>query len=310
MAFSSYWKEIAVILAGLFAIGSVLSDVKDKRTGQFTVWGKVFFTLTILSMIGGFYAQWADNAAEEKRNKEAQAGMLSLLQRTERSVYDLSRLLQTIEKTRIILFLMPDCTKENFKKFCDYVKHEGKLQAIAAKITGRASFSVKNINWTSWPNSKLYGYVLLYFFKDPSAAERFVKGGCLTCGDSGDMLIGAPVMSKQMKGDWRAVSVLYDTYTEQIDFMSEEYNALPAVHNDNILSIVDIPNSTIVLTSGFSILEDLTLTHVFIETQRGQTIEVSDPSPLSVGDKRVFVYHFDSASLVSQSVPESTKPRP
>ena len=34
MQFSSYLKEMAVILAGVFAIGSLLSEVRDKRAGD------------------------------------------------------------------------------------------------------------------------------------------------------------------------------------------------------------------------------------------------------------------------------------
>jgi len=34
LQFSSYLKEMAVILAGVFAIGSLLSEVRDKRTGD------------------------------------------------------------------------------------------------------------------------------------------------------------------------------------------------------------------------------------------------------------------------------------
>jgi hypothetical protein len=104
MDFSSYWKEFSVFLAAIFTVAGVVWEVKDKRTKKFTNWGRIFLALTVFSGIGAFYAQWRDNAAEDKRNIEAQSNMLRLLERTESSVRDLSRLLQPIEKPKYHYF--------------------------------------------------------------------------------------------------------------------------------------------------------------------------------------------------------------
>ena len=78
--FASYWKEIAVVLAALFAIAGTVFEVKDKASHRITIWGRIFFGLTILSMIGGFYAQWEENARDALRNKQSQDDMLKVIE--------------------------------------------------------------------------------------------------------------------------------------------------------------------------------------------------------------------------------------
>ena len=80
MDFASYWKEIAVVLAALFAIAGTVFEVKDKASHRITIWGRIFFGLTILSMIGGFYAQWEENARDALRNKQSQDDMLKVIE--------------------------------------------------------------------------------------------------------------------------------------------------------------------------------------------------------------------------------------
>lgn len=69
MDFSAYWKEIAIVLATGFTIVGTISEVRDRRTGSLTHWGRLFFGLTLLSMIGGFCAQWVDTINEEKTKR-------------------------------------------------------------------------------------------------------------------------------------------------------------------------------------------------------------------------------------------------
>jgi hypothetical protein len=77
--FSAYWKEIAIVLAATFAIVGAIFDVRDKRTGRITAWGRVFFALTVLSMIGGFYAQWEQTTAEEQHISTAASTVFTFL---------------------------------------------------------------------------------------------------------------------------------------------------------------------------------------------------------------------------------------
>jgi len=294
MNFSAYWKEIAVVFAGVFAIVSAIFDLKDKRTGKITIWGRVFFALTILSMIGGFYAQWRDNTTEEKRNKKAQDDMISLLRRTERSVYDLSRLLQPIGKPRMTLFLRPDCNNAQYKRFCEAAKLEGRREAAVLHISGQ--FIIQHVDWSSLPHSVLVGNVFAYFFKDAAATEKFFSAGCLNCDNAGDMYLDVFVTSEKIHSQTKTVSVFYDTGTNEMFLLASQKSLTPHVHNDNILSVIDIPGSTMVLSGGNMLLNDLTLTNVTIDTSHGQTIKISTLQPRYVGARRVFVYHFPSKS--------------
>jgi hypothetical protein len=302
MDFSSYWKEFSIFLVAIFAIASVVWEVKDKRTKKFTNWGRIFLALTVFSALGGFYAQWRDNAAEDKRNVEAQSNMLRLLERTESSVRDLSRLLQPIERPNISLFLKPDCGSAKLKAFCDSVRSQAKREAAAFKGIPGGSFSVKSVDWSAWPAGFLLGHPTIYFFKDAKAADKFLSERCLICDSGGDMHLGFFVTSKN-------VSVVYDENTEEIEFLAKEDSVLPAIHNDNILSVVDIPGSTMIVSEGGQLLNDLAATTIFIETSRGKTIEATglqplnvhplnlrfaNGEPLNVGGNRVFIYHFKS----------------
>ncbi|MCU1314670.1 MAG: hypothetical protein JWM54_2427 [Acidobacteriaceae bacterium] len=312
MAFSSYWKEIAIVLAGVFAMFGALSDVKDKRTGKFTIWGRVFFLLTFFSVLGGVYAQWLDSASEEKRNKDAQAIMLSLLQRTEKSVFDLSRLLQPIDKPRVTMFLKPDCSNARFAKFCASVIAEGRREIqrfgpMKGPDLG-SSFQVSNVDWSSYPRGGLLGEVFLYFFKDANAAQKFIDDGCLSCDDGGDMYLMVPIFSRQYNAQMKTVSVVYSSRPEGIEFLAASNSVTPKIHNDNILSVVDIPGSTIVASESDKLLTDIAVTAVYIDTPRGQSVRAFELLPVNAMDKfnaddrktRVFVYHFESALKVIQ----------
>ena len=127
MDFSSYWKEVAVVLAALFAIASTVFEVKDKASHRITIWGRIFFGLTILSMIAGFYAQWEQNDKDATRTKQSQDDMLKIIQNTNRNVYDLSRILQPLGRSSIYLAFTPNCIE--VKEFCDAAIKEGERNA-------------------------------------------------------------------------------------------------------------------------------------------------------------------------------------
>jgi hypothetical protein len=264
-----------------------ISDVKDKRTGSITIWGRIFFALTILSVIGGVYAQWTDNATEEKRNRETQSSMLNLLQRTERSVYDLSRLLQPIDKPRVTFFLKPNCDDPKFKSFCESARSLGRIQGRG--FGKGTSFEVKNVDWSSYPGpltkGVLYGLAIIYFFKEESAAESFLKRDEPNDGD-GDMHLDLSVGNSD-------VTVEYRTGDEQIEFLASPGPVTPVIHNDKILSVVDIPGTTIIVTWPF---DELILTAIFIETARGQTLHAYNLKASKLSGGRIYIYHFAQKS--------------
>jgi hypothetical protein len=175
--FSSYWKEIAIVLAAAFAILGAIFDVKDKRTNRITAWGRVFFALTVLSMIGGFYAQWEQSAAEEQRSGRAQAQMIQLLEKSEKSLREMSRLLQPFERPKVTLFLKPECAEPAYALFCASARAAGKKIHGADKSI--ASLNVtEGIDWATWPSR--IDYIGIAVVKNPGEAEAYLNG-CIKC---------------------------------------------------------------------------------------------------------------------------------
>jgi len=287
MGFSAYWKEVAVVLAGLFAIGGLLSEAKDKITGKFTAWGRVFFTLTILSTMGGIYAQWSDSAEQEKRSKQAQVETLNLLERTQKSVYDLSRLLQPIEKVQVNLFYKLDCAAIKLKAFCSSVRSQAKVQERIEPpaIRGRGVFSVRKVDWSKWPGgSTFFDFVTLYFFKNRNDADEFLKKQN-AMDDDGDMSLELVLQPQPRlllnRGD--DLSVEFDARNGDIEFMVIGSQITPKINDDKMLSAVDIPGATMVLMNRSPWLSSYLIPDsALLTTARGQTIETDSFEPITV----------------------------
>lgn len=293
MTFPSYWKEISVVLAALFAIGSVIADVRDKRTKKITVWGRVFLLLTVLSMVGGFYAQWMDNAAEETRNKKAQSDMLMLLQKTETSVHELSRLLQPLDNPSVSLNLRPECSNETVKRFCEAVRKEVRSEIAAFHFPPNGIFSVLKVPWSSYRTAIVAGDLTLHFFKSKTAAEDFAGSACPWCRSTADLefnvLFVAPEISPSQNEHHR-MDILYVGFRQELMLTIDEDSVRPNLSNESLMSVVDIPGSTVVI-SGW-LLKDFSITRLVIKTPRGQTIDVEGFTPVVSGAERKFVYHF------------------
>ena len=188
MSFTAYWKEIAVVLAAIFAVAGAFFDIRDRRTKKITSWGRIFFVLTLLSMIGGIYAEWASSASEEKRNRQSQADMLKLLKGADASIREISRSLQPIERPNVTLFVVPDCAISRYKLFCDRVKAEGEREANIRKSSG-PFVDVQSVDWSAWPGHVFFVSPSIAFFHDTRDANNFLGQGCPVCFDLADMTL-------------------------------------------------------------------------------------------------------------------------
>jgi hypothetical protein len=288
--FSFYWKEIAIVLAGVFAILGAISDVRDKRTKKITVWGRVFFTLTILSVIAGVYAQWTESAADEVRIKQAQADMLSVLQRTEKSIYELSRVLQPLDQLSVRLGLSPNCDDQRFKVFCEAAKSRGRAIVVPSSNSDvKTAFEITTVDWSAWPGARPLGSFWLQFFKDPNQAQQVLQGPSqaqhLTQPDLSLNLRDSPEHNATLK-------VIYQAPPETITFVISQSSLTPSVTTDRILSVVDIPGSTMTVSEPNGVLDNVTLTGVYLTTSHGQWISAGPMQPLNSRNGRLFVYRF------------------
>jgi hypothetical protein len=283
--FASYWKEIAVVLAAVFAIAGTVFDVKDKASHRITIWGRLFFGLTILSMIGGFYAQWEENTREVSRNKQSQDDMLKLIENTNKNVYDISRVLQPLGKSDISLLFRPNCME--VKEFCDTALTKAKSERYADNV---ALFSMPEVDWEKWPD-KTGELISVSLFKDRSKAQAYLEGNCTDCRE--DILFDVPFYVGAGSSEQnRSVTAFYDVKSKQLFIVDNTKGVSPEVNSEKILSIVDLPGSTLIIRASGIIFKVLMLDSLTFRTDRGQTVDIEHPTKLNVKNETIFEYVF------------------
>jgi hypothetical protein len=300
--FSSYWKEIAIVLAALFAVAGTIFDVQDKASHRITIWGRIFFGLTLLSVIGGFYAQWEENAREASRTKQSQDDMLKVIENTNRNVYDVARLLQPLGKSTIFLFFNPNCAE--VKEFCDAAMMEGKGLITTPKEDPRATptYSVGLTNaWLKWPDRSGSADISLLFFKDPKLAQTFLNDRfCSDCDKPGDISfnVSFDISERYFEEQTsKPASVhLYEADNKGLTIMDMGKDIIPKINNDKILSTLDLPGSILLVSNPIGLLKKLVLTSITIQTDHGQTINIDNPTMIDVKNDTLFEYVFPAST--------------
>lgn len=288
MGFASHWKEIAVVLAALCTVASIFFDVRDQASNRITIWGHTFFGFTILLMIGRFYAQWKENAREALRNKQSQDDMLKVIQNTNRNVYDISRVLQPLGKSNIRLTFKPNGIE--VKEFCDAAVKKAERDRSADDTV---SISVHGIDWSPWRDRPYIPGILLVFFKDPSEAKKLVEGHCLHCESPGDLSFKNFFFDPDKEHERNLlVNVFYHVRDKQLTIAVSALDFTPSVGNDKLLSTIDLPGSTLIISASNELFKKLTSIGILIQTDRGQTIDIENPTMVNVNGETIFEYVF------------------
>lgn len=293
MNFSSYWKEIAVVLAAFFAVAGTVFEVKDKVSHRITIWGRMFFGMTIISMIGGFYAQWEENAHEVKRNKQSQDEMLKIIENTNKNLYDITRILQPLGKSDIVLSFRPNCIES--KEFCDTALELAEKERTRDNVV---SFSLHDVDWTKWPHRR-GEFISLHFFKDRSTARAYLGGNCIECdSDPEDISFHVPfyVGEDVALGHNPSVVVMYQAENKELAIGAYAGDVSPRVKGDRILSTIDLPGSTLTVRASGGLFKILTLIALTIRTERGQVIYIENPAIVNVKNETVFEYVFPNST--------------
>jgi hypothetical protein len=253
-------------------------------------------------MIGGFYAQWSDNASEQRRSAEAQKNMLQLLERTETSVLDLSRLIEPIDASKITVIMKPDCETPNVADFCAHAKSEGRKQGrfYGSFFSKDRYVELGSFDWKSKPSLSIGSNLQISFIKNETDVQNYLNSGCLECDDNADtvMYVFMITVFHDTSGNTPLehppgeVMVYYRLGDEDLVLRSTSTEVESRVRDNKVTSIVDLPNSTIVLTNIDHFFDYVTIKDVYIETQRGETVHISNPKASFVQNKRIFLYHF------------------
>lgn len=91
------------------------------------------------------------------------------------------------------------------------------------------------------------------------------------------------------------VTVMYVIDTGQLYIGVTNNDITPNVNTDKMLSKIDLPESTLIIQeSKFkpTLFHKLTLISITIHTDRGQTIDIENPTMIHVKDQTMFEYVF------------------
>jgi hypothetical protein len=278
--FSGYWKEVSVILTGLFAVLGLAGEYKDKDTGKLTVWGRTFLVLTIVSMGFGLIAQIQDNKDSDR-----------LLTQTQNAVHQLTRIIQAFDAPAISIALEMNCTSGKFKPYCDRHLHDKKSRDEVYRASGGIDPTYSVDDLPGGPNVLLPLHV--YFFKEKRDFDDFVKGRDFILAGKGDASIDL-LLNNYAKEPNLEVYGMPERGFEIHGYVSR---ASIKLKDQKIISIADLPGSIMVITEGNKMLNDLTPMWFSLTTPRGQEIVVDQFTPQMIGGSRIFTHAFPPAPV-------------
>jgi hypothetical protein len=239
-------------------------------------------------MIGGFYAQWEENASEAARSKRSQDDMLKVIENTNRNVYDLSRVLQPLGKSTISLFFTLNCLE--VQEFCEAASKEGERKKSASP--GSSYFALPDTDWSKWPDRRRIASIDLLFFKSKDSAKNYLGGNCLGC-LGGDMNFRVLFNTAPTTHDDRSVVILtYVVEYSSLGIAAVNQDLSPSINGDKMLSTVDLSGATSIIYGHSGLFKTIALTAISIKTDSGRTIEIEDPRVLKVKDDTLFEYEF------------------
>jgi hypothetical protein len=283
----AHWKEISIVLSGTFAVLGLVWDAKDKATGRITIWGRVFLILTVLSIACSVIAQLKDNQEAEERSERNQRDMLAILGRTEKTIHELSRIMQPIERPIVSLFLEIDCESQRFKNFCKI-----KLERIGERLR-KDPIDIDDLGasldltWEHFPEGESTAIPLhAYFFKDRKRAEEFIQQACFLCYGTGDLDLD---LSPDNYSKMKSLSLMFFKNEKTFQLASLNKVIDPEINSNEIMSITDISRSTVVLAESNGYLTDLRPTWLHLKTPRGQKITITSFTAKTVAGQRVFL---------------------
>lgn len=273
--FSGYWKEVSVVLTGLFAVLGLAGEYKDKDTGRLTVWGRTFLVLTIVSIGFGLIAQIQDNKDSDR-----------LLKRTQQSVYQLSRIIQAFDEPTIWVIFKINCSSERFKEYCDKLLAEQKRRKQAAGTMGTTSAYYSTTGFPGGPQVLIP--IFIHFYKDKEESDGAIFDGAIASDvNDGDTTMKLQISNYAKNADLKVISVTEPFF----ELVGTGYKVSVDLHNQKIMSVPDLPGSTIVIATEGDQFNGLTLESLTIRTPRGQAVDIA-PDPRVAYGHLIFVHTF------------------
>ena len=144
--FPSIWKAASIVLTGLFGILGLVTEFRDKKTGEVTTSGKASLVGIVISTTLGFGAQLIETANDQKK--------------TLSTLLEIKKSLSPLTWPLISAGFDVQCTAQ-YVDFCNLLKSHPD--------------SVQPADWARWPYPNKVIVLQLNFFAEFSVADKDIE---------------------------------------------------------------------------------------------------------------------------------------
>jgi hypothetical protein len=129
-------------------------------------------------------------------------------------------------------------------------------------------------------------------------AQTYLKGDCVECESKTDVSFG---MLFDISVGWPIehnlpVDVMYQVSNKQIFILYHADEVNQVINSDKILSIIDLPGTTLIARAQNGLFKKLTPISLDIQTDRGQTIKIENPAIVTSNNETAIEYIFPAAT--------------
>jgi hypothetical protein len=289
MSVLEYWKEISLLLSAGFAVAAIFWEPKNKISGKITIWGRCLMLLTVVLAALSIVGQFRENSETTARNDRVQREMLVVLNRTERTIFELARVLQPIENPIIDVEFEIDCASIRYREFCRIKQHDVE-KVLSLERRHHGDVTPVQLGWEDYPEGRAVIIPLhAYFFRKSEDAENFIRSGCFLCPRSGDLDLN---LSPDNYSPTKSLSLRFDVRSRRFLLASYNKTIRAELNSREIMSLVDFPGTTMIIAESNGYLNDLKPTMMLLRTPRGQSITIPSFETRVVGNQRLFIHRF------------------
>jgi hypothetical protein len=268
MDFVTAWKASSIVLTGAFGIIGLLTEFRDKRTRKIAPWGYLSLSGILVSTVLGATAQLKESTDDAKK-------ALAVAKQSDETLMSIRRALFPLDDPEISADFLVDCrVDEHTMKFC-----RDRYQA------NRPGSETIPQEFRAWPSGQPAGVVLYIDF--------YAKGATLDRRHSWGQI-----------GDW-SMEASASPYVNNPHLLTDpvdrgdptvrvvEQPGTQVRSNQQFVSLLDIPGSTVSITVFGDEGRYLKLRDFSISFKNGQMLECSGPFTRKddVGETR-YLYTF------------------
>ncbi len=256
MDFVAVWKASSILVTGAFGVLGLLKDFKDKKTNKVTRWGYVSLVGILLSTSLGFVAQLKESNDDAKKT-------LELAKTTNTTLRGIKRTLSPIGVPDLKVSFDIDCNRNRFKQMCTALRNANEVAKDLKPLR------------VYWPHTaSLIAQVEIYANQTDAqdALKRELPG---IMADMGFEVKNAIWRTKKNIG--KAGAQFAIPHDSGVQIRIEDKNPFVEGTSGRIVSLEDLPGSSIIVSGRNNQLDGLTLAEVTVRLKDGQNITAFGP---------------------------------